>query len=58
MKGKCTPEYLADVPELALVLALVPRSSLLVVAKELVPVEHACPWCCAQRRFTLERGEW
>lgn len=35
---------LADVPELALVPALDPRSLLLILERELVPAEHACSW--------------
>lgn len=49
MKEKCTQSTLAGVPELAIVLALVPRSLLLTLERELVPAEHVFfLLCCAQ----------
>lgn len=43
-KKNAPQSTLADVPELALVLALVPRSLPLFLERELVPAERACSW--------------
>lgn len=56
MKEKCTQSTLAGVPELAIVLALVPRSLLLTLERELVPAEHVCSCCAVLGVFGIVKG--
>lgn len=55
-KKNALQSTLADVPELALVLVLVPRSLVLILERDLVPAEHACSWHAALRAFDIGRG--
>lgn len=56
MKAKCTQSTLAGVPELAIVLALVPRSLLLTLERELAPAEHVCCCFAVLRVFGIGKG--
>lgn len=55
-KKNAPQSTLADVPELALVLALVPKSLLLILERELVPAEHVCSWHTMLGAFDIRKG--